>query len=137
MIGRPCSTHRVSDASELLSYTVTVGGNFRYYLPNSRGNIFSDTANTRITNSEFGLYTGVERTVLAEKLKLTATLRVDKNINFPFVFSPAASAVYSFNPENILRFSFSSAMRNPTLQDQYLYYNVRPGHPSGQPQWSE
>ncbi|HRH68630.1 MAG TPA: TonB-dependent receptor [Flavobacteriales bacterium] len=105
-------------------YTVTVGGSFRYYMPDSKGNIFSDTAGTSITNSEFGLYTGVERRVLAEKLKLTATLRVDKNINFPFVFSPAASAVYSFNPENILRFSFSSAIRNPTLQDQYLYYNV-------------
>ena len=25
---------------------------------------------------------------------------------------------------SILRFSFSSAVRNPTLQDQYLYYNV-------------
>ncbi|MBL7938695.1 MAG: TonB-dependent receptor [Flavobacteriales bacterium] len=105
-------------------YTVRVGGSFRYYMPDSKGNIFSDTAGTSITNSEFGLYTGVERRVLAEKLKLTATLRVDKNINFPFVFSPAASAIYSFNPENILRFSFSSAVRNPTLQDQYLYYNV-------------
>ena len=32
--------------------------------------------------------------------------------------------VYSFNKENILRLSFSSAIRNPTLSDQYLYYNV-------------
>lgn len=109
---------------KLEPYTVTLGGSFRYYLPDSRGNIFSDTAGTKITNSEFGLYSGVERRLLKERLKLTATLRVDKNINFPFVFSPAASAVYSFNTENILRFSFSSAIRNPTLQDQYLYYNV-------------
>lgn len=106
-------------------YTLTLGGNYRYYMPNSRGNIFSDTAGTRITNSEFGVYIGGERRLLkSEKLKLTATARVDKNVNFPFVFSPAASAVYSFDPENILRISFSSAIRNPTLQDQYLYYNV-------------
>ncbi|HNU57151.1 MAG TPA: TonB-dependent receptor [Flavobacteriales bacterium] len=106
-------------------YTLTGGASFRYYLPDSRGNIFSDTSGTRITNSEFGVYVGAERRVLkGEKLKLTATARVDKNVNFPFVFSPAASAVYSFNPENILRLSFSSAIRNPTLQDQYLYYNV-------------
>ncbi|MBL7951476.1 MAG: TonB-dependent receptor [Flavobacteriales bacterium] len=110
---------------KVAKYTLTVGGNYRYYLPNSRGNIFSDTAGTKITNSEFGLYVGAERRVLkSEKLKLTATARVDKNINFPFVFSPAASAVYSFTPEQILRISFSSAIRNPTLQDQYLYYNV-------------
>lgn len=106
-------------------YTITAGGNFRYYLPDSRGNIFSDTAGTRITNSEFGVYVGAERRLLkSEKLKVTATARVDKNVNFPAVFSPAASAVYSFDPENILRLSFSSAIRNPTLQDQYLYYNV-------------
>lgn len=106
-------------------YTFTTGGSFRYYMPESRGNIFSDTSGTTITNSEFGIYVGAERRVLkSEKLKLTATARVDKNVNFPFVFSPAASAVYSFNPENILRLSFSSAIRNPTLQDQYLFYNV-------------
>lgn len=104
---------------------ITLGGSFRYYLPESRGNIFSDTASTTITNHEYGVYLGVERRVLkSEKLKLTATARVDKNVNFPYVFSPAASAVYSFDPENILRLSFSSAIRNPTLQDQYLYYNV-------------
>ena len=40
------------------------------------------------------------------------------------VFSPAASLVYKFDINNILRFSFSSATRNPTLQDQYLYYNT-------------
>jgi outer membrane receptor protein involved in Fe transport len=104
---------------------LTGGASFRYYLPESRGNIFSDTSGTRITNHEFGLYAGMERRVLKnEKLKLTATARMDKNVNFPAVFSPAASAVYSFDPENILRLSFSSAVRNPTLQDQYLYYNV-------------
>lgn len=110
---------------KVAKYTLTAGGSFRYYMPYSKGNIFSDTTSTRITNHEVGLYVGGERRVLAnEKLKLTATLRVDKNVNFPFVFSPAASAVYSFDPETILRFSFSSAIRNPTLQDQYLYYNV-------------
>lgn len=107
------------------AYTLTGGASYRYYLPDSRGNIFSDTSGTKITNSQYGVYAGAERRVLAsQKLKLTATVRMDKNVNFDYLFSPAASAVYSFNPENILRFSFSSAIRNPTLQDQYLYYNV-------------
>ena len=39
-------------------------------------------------------------------------------------FLPAASLVYKFDINTILRFSFSSATRNPTLQDQYLYYNT-------------
>jgi outer membrane receptor protein involved in Fe transport len=106
-------------------YTLTTGGNFRRYMPNSRGNIFSDTSGTRITNEEFGIYVGAERKLLAsEKLKATATMRMDKNVNFPYVFSPAGSLVYSFDQQNILRVSFSSAVRNPTLQDQFLYYNV-------------
>jgi outer membrane receptor protein involved in Fe transport len=40
------------------------------------------------------------------------------------LFSPAASLIYLRNPKNTWRFSFSSAIRNPTLADQYLYYNV-------------
>ncbi|HQX31854.1 MAG TPA: TonB-dependent receptor, partial [Flavobacteriales bacterium] len=106
-------------------YTITGGFSFRQYLPYSKGNIFSDTSSTRITNEQGGVYVGAARKLLkSEKLKVTATARVDKNVNFPILISPAASAVYSFDPENILRFSFSSAIRNPTLQDQYLYYNV-------------
>jgi len=49
---------------------------------------------------------------------------VDKNQNFDFLASPALSAVYLPNKEHTFRFSFSSAVRNPTLADQYLYYNV-------------
>lgn len=101
-----------------------LGGNFRQYRPDSRGNIFADTAGVKIINSEFGVYGGAEVTIFNDKLKLNGTLRVDKNENFDAVLSPAGSAVFMFDPGNILRFSFSSAVRNPTLQDQYLYYNV-------------
>jgi outer membrane receptor protein involved in Fe transport len=55
---------------------------------------------------------------------VTATCRVDKNQNFPVIATPAASLVYSYNNNHTVRVSFSSAIRNPTLQDQYLYYNV-------------
>ncbi len=103
---------------------ITVGGNFRLYTPKSQGTVFSDTGNVKITNYEFGFYTGLEKKLMNEKLKLNLTARVDKNQNFNFVVSPAASAVYNLNKNNIFRISFSSAIRNPTLADQYLYYNV-------------
>jgi outer membrane receptor protein involved in Fe transport len=38
--------------------------------------------------------------------------------------SPAASVVYKANENHTFRFSLSSAIRNPTLADQYLNYNV-------------
>lgn len=109
---------------EIGRFNITAGGNFRQYRPDSRGNIFSDTADVRITNWEVGGYAGVETKVLHDRLKLSTTLRVDKNENFDAVLSPAASAVFLFDEGNIIRFTFSSAVRNPTLQDQYLYYNV-------------
>ncbi len=103
---------------------ITTGGNFRLYKPNSLGTIFSDTGNVKITNYEYGFYAGLEKKIADEKLKLNLTARLDKNKNFDFIVSPAASAVYSINKNNILRLSFSAGIRNPTLQDQYLYYNV-------------
>lgn len=103
---------------------VIVGANYRMYLPNSQGTIFSDTNGVVIRNQEAGAYVGLERKLMDERLKLNATARVDKNQNFDFLVSPAASAVYHADENNILRASFSSAIRNPTLQEQYLYYNV-------------
>ena len=103
---------------------ITIGANSRLYKPNSAGTVFSDTGSVEITNYEFGAYAGLEKKVMDERLKLNLTTRVDKNQNFDFVVSPAASVVYNFNKNNILRLSFSSAIRNPTLADQYLYYNV-------------
>ena len=39
--------------------------------------------------------------------------------------------VYTPSENNFLRVSFSSALRNPTLTDQYLYLNVGPAILSG------
>ncbi len=126
------------------------GGNARMYRPQSRGTIFKDTlsydylkdelgnfvldesgqrvatdsSRTVITNKEFGIYAGLEKKFVENKLKLNLTVRVDKNENFDYLFSPAASLVYSPNKNNVYRLTFSSAVRNPTLADQYLFYDV-------------
>lgn len=102
---------------------ITVGGNYRKYLPKSEGTIFSDTA-SKITNEEFGVYAGFEKKLLKEKLRVNVSARMDKNQNFPYLLSPAAGVVYNINKDHIVRGSFSSAIRNPTLTDQYLYYQV-------------
>lgn len=124
---------------------ITVGGNVRQFRPISEGTIFSDTlaitsrmlpdgstvfdsVRTKIMNTEMGLYTGIQKKVFNEALTLSATVRVDKNQNFPLLVSPAITAVWVMDKtkdnSDILRASFSSAIRNPTLADQYLYYNV-------------
>lgn len=110
---------------------IVVGGNGRLYTPNSDGTIFYDTAGVRITNHEFGFYTGIEKKLSQNKIKLNATIRADKNVNFDWLFSPAASMVYTPSANNYFRISFSSAIRNPTLTDQYLFLNVGPAILSG------
>jgi iron complex outermembrane recepter protein len=110
---------------------VTVGGSFRTYRPNSEGTIFSDTGSVKIRNNEFGLYAGFEERLDNSKWKINGTLRADKNQNFNLLFSPAVSAVYTPTDNNFFRLSFSSAIRNPTLTDQYLFLNVGPAILSG------
>lgn len=101
----------------------TSGGNFRLYAPYSEGTIFLDSIE-RIYNREFGLYIGAERKLLDEKLKVSATCRLDKNENFPYLISPAATAVYTYKTRHVFRLSLASALRNPTLTDQYIHLNV-------------
>lgn len=103
---------------------ITVGGNHRWYMPNSAGTIFRDTGDVVITNREFGAYVGVDKKLFNDKLRSTITVRMDKNQNFDPLLSPAASLVYTPNADHVWRISASRAVRNPTLADQYLYYNV-------------
>jgi iron complex outermembrane recepter protein len=124
---------------------LVVGSNFRQYVPLTDGTIFSDTTilkaksgggydtiQNRIYNSEFGVYGGFEKRFGARQMdknrwsafKINATMRVDKNQNFKALVSPAVSVVWQPTTKDFIRASFSSAIRNPTLSDQYLYLNV-------------
>ena len=99
------------------------GANYRLYKPDSDGSILLDTFGRNIDTYEFGIYGGgtIE---LNDVWKISGSLRMDKNQNFNLLLSPAASVVYIPKPDEVFRFSFSSAIRNPTLADQYLFYNV-------------
>ena len=100
-----------------------IGANYRLYTPDSDGSILLDTFGRNIDTYEYGIYGGgtVE---LDNAWKINGSIRLDKNQNFDYLLSPAASVVYSPRPDEVFRFSFSSAIRNPTLADQYLFYNV-------------
>ena len=103
---------------------VTVGGNFRRYLPYSEGTIFSDTSGTVIRTWEAGMYVGAEKRVLDERLKINAAVRFDKNKNYNLLISPAASMEWQFASNQSMRLLLSSALRNPTLIEQFFYFRV-------------
>ena len=102
----------------------TVGANGRLYTPKSDGALFSDTNGVNITNKEFGVYGGLEKRFNDDQWIVKASMRIDKNENFNYLPSPAASVIWQPNKEHSLRATITSAIRNPTLLNQYMYYNV-------------
>lgn len=103
---------------------IRIGSNFRLYTPYSEGTIFSDTSNTAIETYEYGAYVGIEKWVAQDRLRIDFTTRMDKHQNYDYLFSPALSFQYRLNLLHSLRFSVSSALRNPTLIEQYFYFKV-------------
>jgi len=102
---------------------IRIGANYRLYAPETAGTIFYDSTEA-IKNSEYGVYAGLQEKFLDNRLIASFTMRVDKNENMNLIGTPAASLVYKPAENTFFRLSFSSALRNPTLSDQYLHLNV-------------
>jgi len=114
-------------------WKITLGSNFRIYTPKSGGSLFSDTNSittngdtiiNRIINKEVGSYLGVEKSFLSDQLILKGSMRLDKNQNFNIIPTQAISGIYNINENHTIRSTFTSAIRNPTLLNQYQYYNI-------------
>jgi outer membrane receptor for ferrienterochelin and colicin len=105
---------------------IQVGGNYRQYDLFSDGTIFNEAPDDgtnfqRIKINEFGGYLQIAKT-LAEKFRLTASMRFDKNENFDGQVTPRISALYSLNDKNHIRASFQTGFRNPDTQAQFIYF---------------
>jgi outer membrane receptor protein involved in Fe transport len=104
---------------------VLVGGNFRMYDMFTNGTLYDDVDN-KVTIKEGGAFVQVSKRMLQQKLKLTGSLRYDKNQNFDGRLTPRASAVYSPASNHNFRTSYQSGFRNPTPGDQYIKLNAGP-----------
>jgi outer membrane receptor protein involved in Fe transport len=104
---------------------IQVGGSYRLYELNSQGRIYTD-ANGPINYNEYGAYTQLQRKLMDDRLKLSASMRYDKSQNFQGNYSPRISAVFSAgeNKQHNFRASFQTGFRNPSTQDQYIGFNV-------------
>lgn len=103
-----------------------IGGNVRRYDLFSSGTIFNEAPDDgvnfqRIKIDEFGGYAQIAKT-FADALKLTASLRYDKNENFEGQVTPRLSAVYTVSENHNLRASFQTGFRNPDTQAQFIYF---------------
>lgn len=100
---------------------VQVGASFRQYRLNSSGTIYTDTDGV-IPYDEYGFYTQLQKKILEDRLKLTASARFDKSQNFDGNVSPRLSLAYALgkNKNHNFRTSFQTGFRNPSTQDQYI-----------------
>lgn len=115
--------YNFSNAIKILE--LQFGGNFRRYDLFSNGTVYNESPVSgaefkRITIDEHGLYAQVAKSI--SKVRLTASLRYDKNQNFDALFTPRVSAVVEINESNYLRASFQTGFRNPDTQAQFIYF---------------
>ncbi|GLB52516.1 membrane protein [Neptunitalea chrysea] len=104
---------------------IQIGGSFRQYKLNSMGTIFTDYDGA-ITYKEYGAYTQIQKKLLEDRLKVTASGRFDKSELFDGFFSPRLSLGYTLGKEgnHNLRASVQTGFRNPTTQDLYIGLNA-------------
>lgn len=98
------------------------GANYRMYQLRSEGTLFADQKDGRngtININEFGAFVQAAKSLLDDHLKITGSIRYDKNQNFEGQFTPRISAVGSFGDHNV-RVSYQSGFRIPTTQNQYI-----------------
>ncbi len=101
---------------------VLVGANIRQYQLGSDGTLFADKVdgrNGQIKINEYGGFVQVAKGLLNDHLKLSGSIRYDKNQNFEGQFTPRVSAVTTFGQHNI-RLSYQTGFRIPTTQNQYI-----------------
>ncbi len=109
---------------------VQIGGNFRRYDLFSDATVYNedpdgDSKASRITIDEYGAYLQVAKEL--GKLKLTGSIRHDKNQNFDGLWTPRLSAVFSASENSFFRASFQTGFRNPDTQAQYIYFPTGSG----------
>jgi outer membrane receptor protein involved in Fe transport len=101
---------------------VLVGANYKKYVLNSGGTLFADYTGP-IDISESGAYVQATKKV-TERIKLTASGRYDKNINFKGRFTPRVTVLLKVKENNNVRLSYQSAYRFPSTQQQWIDLQV-------------
>ena len=99
-------------------FDMVVGGSFREYVLRSNGTLFTDYDGPIKTN-ETGIFASVQKDIV-DGVSLNGALRYDKAQNYEGSFTPRVGALIDIAPNHNLRVSYQTAMRAPTMQDQYI-----------------
>ncbi len=108
--------------NEIDFMSLVAGASFKQFQLRSNGTIFDDAGGVDI--NEWGAFVQGSKSFVDDRLKLTGSIRYDKNENFDGQISPRISAVATVADNQNIRASFQTGFRNPTTQGQYINLNV-------------
>jgi iron complex outermembrane recepter protein len=117
------------DFSKLIPWAeVIAGGSYRLFDLRSDGTIFSDTTGRLLTIYELGAYIQVTKRFFNDRIRLSGSIRGDKNQNFDPQYSPRVAAVLRLDDKgkHFVRSSYQTGFRMPTLQNQYIDLDLGP-----------
>jgi len=120
--------YMVEGQANLSPYTnkvadIIIGANFKKYLLNSEGTLFADSTG-KIGINEYGAYIQATRALFKDFARLQVSGRYDKNENFKGKFTPRVTLVLKVAENNNLRFSYQTAYRFPSTQQQWINLNI-------------
>ncbi len=101
---------------------ILIGANYKVYHLNSQGTLFADSTGP-INVAQYGAYIQATRK-FGNVVTLTASGRYDVADNFSGHFTPRVTALFKLAENNNLRFSYQTAYRFPSNQQQYINLQV-------------
>ena len=102
-----------------------MGFDVRRYVVYPDGNYFINPTEPgqNLIYGKTGGFVQASRSFVDERLKLTASVRVDKNTYFDARLNPRVAAVYALSPEQTLRISYQNGYRFPSLFEAFSNVN--------------
>ncbi len=113
----------VQHRSTVLGTDVTVGAQYRLFMPNSAGTYLADAGGQNIDSSQLGGYAQLDRHFLDDRLRAVLAGRIDYQTNYSTQLSPKAGLVYALTPAQHIRVAFNHAYKSPTILENYLLIN--------------
>ena len=110
---------------------ILAGFNYRNYVISPDGNNYVNpetfidpkAASKDFNYYSYGAFVQATKNIFNEKLRLTASLRVDKSEYFDPKINPRFAIVYSPSPNHNFRTSFQNGYRFPTLFEGFAFVN--------------
>ncbi len=121
----------LSGAAGIKWADILVGGNYRQFVLNSQGTLFMKEAEP-IKIDEVGAYAQIAKDFFNSVLRITASGRYDKNENFEGRFTPRVTALLKPAKNHNIRFSYQTAYRFPSTQQQWIDLFVGSGRLIGE-----